>query len=266
MKLFLVIYSKSYTKLGERMRRRIHVKKKWVIQSRLKLLFITMFFLFVSVFLVLHFISKRITPGLMEYAELHARKLVTLLINSAVTESIGEDLEADSLFLITKDSNGEIRSIDLDPVKVNRLLSNTTNSIQVNLYHIEKGEVEKLSLMDDVLRDYDPEDLKKGIIGNIPTGVIFKNALLSNLGPKFPIRLKIIGDIITNVYTKVTNYGINNAVVEVSIKVDVKIQAILPFSSKMVEVTSDIPLTIKLLQGSVPSYYFGNKAVVPNEP
>lgn len=257
MKLFLVIYSKSYTKLGERMKRRVHIRKKWVIQSKCKVLFVTAIFLLVAIFFTLHFISKRITPGLMEYAELHARKLVTLLINSAITESIGEDLEAESLFLITKDSNGEIRSIDLDPIKVNRLLSNTTNSIQMNLHYIEKGEVEKLSLMDDVLRDYDPNDLKKGIIGNIPTGVVFRNALLSNLGPKFPIRLKIIGDIITNVYTKVTNYGINNAVVEVSIKVDVKAQAILPFSSKVVDITSDIPLTIKLLQGGVPSYYFG---------
>ncbi len=257
MKLFLVIYSKSYTKLGERMKRRVHIRKKWVIQSKCKVLFVTAIFLLVAIFFTLHFISKRITPGLMEYAELHARKLVTLLINSAITESIGEDLEAESLFLITKDSNGEIRSIDLDPIKVNRLLSNTTNSIQMNLHYIEKGEVEKLSLMDDVLRDYDPNDLKKGIIGNIPTGIVFRNALLSNLGPKFPIRLKIIGDIITNVYTKVTNYGINNAVVEVSIKVDVKAQAILPFSSKVVDITSDIPLTIKLLQGGVPSYYFG---------
>lgn len=257
MKLFLAIYSKSYTKLGERMKRRVHIRKKWVIQSKCKVLFVTAIFLLVAIFFTLHFISKRITPGLMEYAELHARKLVTLLINSAITESIGEDLEVESLFLITKDSNGEIRSIDLDPIKVNRLLSNTTNSIQMNLHYIEKGEVEKLSLMDDVLRDYDPNDLKKGIIGNIPTGVVFRNALLSNLGPKFPIRLKIIGDIITNVYTKVTNYGINNAVVEVSIKVDVKAQAILPFSSKVVDITSDIPLTIKLLQGGVPSYYFG---------
>lgn len=225
------------------------------------ILIISFLFLFISVIISLHFISSRITPGLMEYAEIQAKKFVTLLINSAVTESIGEDLEANSLFLITKDSNGEIRSIDLDPIKVNRLLSNTTNSIQVNLQHIEKGEVDKLTLMDEALKDYDPNDLKKGVIGNIPTGVIFKNALLSNLGPKFPIRLKIMGDIITNIKTKVTNYGINNAVIEVSIQVDVTTQAILPFSSKVLNVSSDIPLTIKLMQGNVPSYYFGDKVL-----
>ena len=145
-------------------------------------------------------------------------------------------------------------------MRVNRLLSNTTNSIQVNLRYIESGEPEKLILMDEALSEYNVDDLKKGIIGNIPTGVIFNNALLANLGPKLPIRIKIMGDIISNVYTKVTNYGINNAVVEVSIKVDVTAQAILPFSSKVIQVTSDIPLTIKLMQGTVPSYYFGNSA------
>lgn len=245
------------------MRRKVHLRKKRIIFNKRKsnILILSLLSLFISVILLLQFISSRITPGLMEYAEIQAKKFVTLLINSAVTESIGEDLEADSLFLITKDSNGEIRSIDLDPVKVNRLLSNTTNSIQVNLQHIEKGEVDKLTLMDDALRDYDPNDLKKGVIGNIPTGVIFKNALLSNLGPKFPIRLKIMGDIITNIKTKVTNYGINNAVIEVSIQVDVTTQAILPFSSKVIKVSSDIPLTIKLMQGNVPSYYFGDKVL-----
>lgn len=263
MKLFLGIYSYSYHRLGESMRRRIHLRKKIIIFNKRKsnILIFSFLFLFISIILSLHFISSRISPGLMEYAEIQAKKFVTLLINSAVTESIGEDLEADSLFLITKDPNGEIRSIDLDPVKVNRLLSNTTNSIQVNLHYIEKGEVDKLTLMDDTLKDYDPNDLKKGIIGNIPTGVIFKNALLSNLGPKFPIRLKIMGDIITNIKTKVTNYGINNAVIEVSIQVDVTTQAILPFSSKVIKVSSDIPLTIKLMQGNVPSYYFGDKVL-----
>ena len=261
MKLFLGIYSYSYHKLGGNMRRKVHLRKKRIIFNKSNILIFSLLFLFISVILVLQFISSRITPGLMEYAEIQAKKFVTLLINSAVTESIGEDLDADSLFLITKDSNGEIRSIDLDPVKVNRLLSNTTNSVQVNLQHIERGEIDKLTLMDDTLRDYDPNDLKKGVIGNIPTGVIFKNALLSNLGPKFPIRLKIMGDIITNIKTKVTNYGINNAVIEVSIQVDVTTQAILPFSSKVIKVSSDIPLTIKLMQGDVPSYYFGDKVL-----
>lgn len=245
------------------MKRKIHLRKKIIVFHKRKsnILLFSLLFLFISIILSLYFISARITPGLMEYAELQAKKFVTLLINSAVTESIGEDLEADSLFLITKDVNGEIRSIDLDPIKVNRLLSNTTNSIQVNLQHIERGEVDKLTLMDDVLKDYNPNDLKKGVIGNIPTGVIFHNALLSNLGPKFPIRIKIMGDIITNIKTKVTNYGINNAVVEVSIQVDVNTQAILPFSSKVIKVSSDIPLTIKLIQGNVPSYYFGDKVL-----
>lgn len=247
----------------------MHIRKKRLIFPKINKWIIVIFLLFVSTILSLQFISKKISPGLMEYAEIQSKKLVTLFINSAITEAIGEDLEADSLFLITKDSNGEIRSIDLDPVKVNKLLSNTTNSIQVNLRHVEKGEPEKLMLMDNALAEYDPKDLKKGIIGNIPTGVIFNNALLSNLGPKFPIRLKIVGDIITNVYTKVTNYGLNNAVVEVSIKVDVSVKTILPFSSKTVKVSSDIPLAIKLMQGGVPSYYFGNNSggtlVVPNE-
>ncbi len=248
------------------MRKKIHIRKKYIlfkkISKKSNKWIIIIISLFLCTCLTLHIISKKISPGLMEYAELQARKFVTILINSAVTESIGEDLNADSLFLITKDSNGEIRSIDLDPVKVNRLLSNTTNSIQVNLQYIERGEIDKLTLMDDILSGYDSSDLKRGIIGSIPTGVIFDNALLANLGPKFPIRLKFMGDIITNIKTKVTNYGINNAVVEVSIEVDMQTQAILPFSSKVIRVVSEIPIAIKLMQGDIPPYYFGSSNMI----
>lgn len=242
------------------MRKRARLRRK-----RRRLVSIgTKFVMFIIVFMVcligaLMFASQKITPGLMEYAELEARKLATILMNSAVTSNVLEKLDVESLFVMTKDSDGSIRSVDFNPVTVNSLLIQTTNNVQKNLKRIEKGDVDALELIDNSLLGYNEDQLRKGIIGNIPTGVLFHNALLANLGPKFPVRIKLIGDIESNVHTKVTNYGINNAVIEVSIHMEIKTQALLPFSSKSLLITSDIPVAVKLMQGSIPTYYFGGK-------
>lgn len=242
------------------MGRRAHIKKKRIIHVSFGTRFVIFLVLFIfCLILGLEFVSKRITPGLMEYAEVEAKKLATILMNSAVTLNVSDKLDVDNLFITTTDDEGNILSVDFNPVTVNALLIQTTNNVQKNLRYIEKGQIDKLVLVDDVLGDYNEDDLRNGVIANIPTGVLFRNVLLSNLGPKFPVRIKLIGDIISNVHTKVSHYGINNAVLEVSIHMSITTQALLPFSSKSLNITSDIPIAIKLMQGDIPSYYFGGK-------
>ena len=91
------------------------------------------------------------------------------------------------------------------------------------------------------------------------------------MGPKIPVKLSLIGDIVSNVNTKVTNYGINNALIEVSIYVQVESRVILPFITDTVIVETEIPVAMKLVQGIVPDYLLGgltNSSVpikVPNE-
>ena len=98
-------------------------------------------------------------------------------------------------------------------------------------------------------------DLKKGIITKIPLGVITGNSLLSNLGPTIPIRLHYVGDVNSNITTEITPYGINNAMVKIGVNLQVTAQIILPFSTEKMALECDIPLSIKMIQGSVPNYY-----------
>ena len=65
------------------------------------------------------------------------------------------------------------------------------------------------------------EKLKSGIIYQVPTGIIFNNGLLSNIGPKIPVKLSLIGDVTIDIKTTIKDYGINNAVIQVSINVKV---------------------------------------------
>ena len=97
--------------------------------------------------------------------------------------------------------------------------------------------------------------LKKGIIFEIPSGLVFENTFFSNLGPTIPIKLNLVGDIISEVTTKVTNYGINNALIEVRICIKLTEQVILPLATNRIEIESSVPVALKLIQGTVPNYY-----------
>lgn len=248
----------AYLFIGGIMRRRIRVKKKIYIGRLLtshKIIVTIILFLIVLCF-SFKWIHKKAFPLFSTFGEMETTKLANIIINKAISKQLVENASIEDMFIITRDSNDEIKTIDFNPVIVNKFLSTTTSSIQLSLKSIEEGNVDFLELPDDVLIDYDKEKLKRGIIYEIPSGVIFGNSFLSNLGPKIPVRFHLMGDISSNVGTKITNYGINNAMIEVNLNINLTVMSILPFISKKVKINNSVPLSIKMVEGNIPNYYF----------
>lgn len=200
-------------------------------------------------------LNKKVNPILMDYAKEESYKLATLVINDAISKKVVEELTLDNLFLITKDGNGEIVSIDFNSIIVNKVLTTTTTAVEKSLKYIEQGRIAELDLSDNIVVEYNDKLAKKGIFYEIPLGVVLNNSFLSNLGPKIPVKMSLIGSIISGVETKVTNYGINNALIEVFVHLQISLQVILPFSSESVQVETNIPIAIKIVQGKIPEYY-----------
>lgn len=238
------------------MSRRIKLRgKKRLKFSKPKLIIIVLILLIFSIMMALKFINLKVNPVLFDFAELESRKLASIIINNAISKNVTQNIDINELFLITRDDNGDIKTIDFNPITVNKILTETTNSVQVNLKYIEQGKVELLDLSTNSLIDYDIDKLKQGIIYEIPSGVIFGNSFLSNIGPKIPVKFSLVGDIVSYINTKITNYGINNALIEVNIILELSEQVILPFVTNKIEIKSSIPVALKLIQGSVPDYY-----------
>ena len=235
-----------------RLKRKVYLFKK---NSKSKILIIVLIGLMICVWISLKFINSKVSPILFDYAELESRKLASIVINNAIAKNVTENIDIDELFIITRDSENEIKTIDFNPITVNKILTKVTKSVQINLKYIEQGKVDLLDLETDELIDYDINKLKEGIIYEIPSGVIFGNSFLANIGPKIPVKFSLVGDIISYINTKVTDYGINNAVVEINIVLELKEQVILPFTTSKISIETSIPVAIKLIQGSVPNYY-----------
>jgi len=213
-----------------------------------------MLFFLIAVCSIFSIINKKVSPVLLNYAELEAKRLASVIINSAINKEVSKNINLDKLFIIAKDSKGEIITIDFNPIEVNQILVATTELIQNSLKKLEDGDVNGLDLPSSNYLSSD-KSLKKGIIFEIPSGLIFDNAFFNNLGPKIPVKLNLVGDVISEVTTNVTNYGINNALIEIKINLKLTEQVILPIATSKMEIDLSVPLALKIIQGTVPNYY-----------
>lgn len=213
------------------------MKRKW-----LKLL-ITFILLIIFTFIILVFLSNKVIPFYMNYSEAEMKRVVTTVINKSVTEEVTNQLEVDSLFVLKKENDNTI-IVDFDPVIVNRVMSKISDVVYNNLKLISKKD--KLTL-----EKYNIDES----YFYIPSGIIFNTTMLNNIGPRIPINLEIISSVNPNLKTEVTEYGINNSLIEVYINVIVDVKMILPMYSNTMQIVVVLPLAVKLIQGEVPKYY-----------
>ena len=238
------------------MKRKIHLKRRK--KSRLKkkdIFFFILIFLIIFVYGFIRIVSHHVTPILLETAEFEINKFSTIMINKAISQVLEDKINTEEIFNTVKSSDGTIQTIDFNPIVVNQILNVATTVVQNNLKLLEEGNLDAIGIYDMDLPEDRIENLEKGIITKIPIGVLSKNTLLNNLGPKIPIRIHYIGDVNSNITTKITQYGINNAMVEVGVHLEMTAQIILPFVTEKKVLECNIPLAIKIIQGTVPEYY-----------
>ena len=190
----------------------------------------------------------------MAYAESETRKLTILVINKAITKQMS-DSWANDIFNVVYNDKGEIILIDFNSQNTAKILSTMTSLIELNLRAIEEGKIDMLELPNNSLESYDMDLLEKGIITYIPFGIATGSSLLYNLGPKIPVKLSLLGDVITGFSTDVTEYGINNALIKLMIDVKVDTRIILPIISEEITINANIPIAMKVVQGKIPDYY-----------
>ncbi len=236
----------------------MRLRKKIIIHFKKKDMFVIIFSLvFLCVFLIFYLLNKYITPILLDYAEIETTKLSTLIINKAVDSHVNNNVNISDLVDTTLNSNNEIVSVDFDTNLVNKILVSINDSIQANLKYLEEGKLEKLNID----TNYESEKIDSGIVYQIPFGVISDIPMLADIGPKIPVKTTLIGSVFSNVKVEATEYGINSALLKVYIEVTVTEQVILPFLSKRIDISLDIPIFVKVINGSIPEVYGGMYSV-----
>lgn len=218
----------------------------------------TIILIIITTIIIMSKVKNTITPVLYKYAEIETKKFSNYIINQAISKNITKNVTNDELFIIKENSEGEIKTIDFNTIKINKYLTKTTKTIEEDLKNIEKGNIYKLDNIDDISKKYNKNNLKKGIIFFISSGIIFNNPIFSNLGPKIPIKISLTGDVISYISANVEDYGINNSIIKVYINLEITESIIMPFSSKDIKMKAQVPIGIKMITGKIPDFYYGN--------
>lgn len=226
--------------------------------TKLKMMF-KKFYLLICIFLIifsiifLNILDKKAMPIIINYATVQTKKVGIEVLRNTGTHEVNEFLKNKKVFEIKENSNNEIESIDFDTTVINDALIIVAKNVRKRLKEVENGE----NLPSEMYSEFLSKNLKKGIIYEIPAGIIFENSFLSNVGPKIPVKIKYSGNVGLDIKTRVKEYGINNALIEIYIYVEVTQRTILPFQSKDIKLISEIPIVMKVVKGTVPNYISG---------
>ena len=208
--------------------RKIFLKRNIII-------LLLLFTIFIYIYSIL---SKNLNHYYLNYSENEASRIITNSISKAVNDQVLKEIKNNDLYTIVKNKNEEIEMIDYNSYIVNIFLRDVTNNIIKELAK-EENNTNEASFY-------------------IPMGSIFQNPVLNNRGPKIPVRMELVGSVITGIDSKVKNYGINNSLIEIYVHIEVKERVILPVTAKDITIVNDIPISYRIIKGNIPSYYSGN--------
>ena len=143
-----------------------------------------------------------------------------------------------------------ILDVDFDLEKSYKTIDLITETLTKNINDLEKSKI--------YLNNPNLEASDQGLILKLPLFIYSPYALLSNLGPQIYMKVNFIGTLLTNIKTKITNYGMNNALIEIYATVEMTQELISPVVKNNQKITYDVLLASKIINGRVPELYGGS--------
>ena len=98
---------------------------------------------------------------------------------------------------------------------------------------------------------------KKGMALKLPFLSGSSSVFLANLGPNIYVPVNFVGSVLTNIKTKITDYGINNALVEIYVTIALQTDLISPVSEKTKKIDYDVLIASTVVNGRIPNVYGG---------
>lgn len=208
--------------------------KNWNEKTKRRLTMTIILTVLLSFFVTYVFI-KNLSSNLTTYIAKSVKKQNTIFLKDAFIKSSGEGIDIDQLIKVVKNSKEEITEVDFDMQNCTLLLS----SITANL--------------NEQLMSYNT----LGYRLDIPVGLLSKNPVLANIGPKVPIKVELQDVALGNVRTTVKPFGINSAMIEVYLDVFIRTTVLYPFET--IESDSEFSSLIasKVISGTVPNFFGG---------
>lgn len=180
--------------------------------------------------IMLNLFAKKTQNLLVKYANNQTNIKMNNVIDNTIRNILTLE-EYNNIIEIEKNEKEEITNINFNNSKINKILTKSSDKI-MSLINKNNEKIYK-----------------------IPFGLISDNHLIQNFGPNIPYAVNILGTLNNNTYINIKEYGINNSIIEVILKVEIEYQIMLAFTKETKKMSKEIILESKIIQGNIPSYY-----------
>ncbi len=209
------------------------IRKRKRLKLKTKILIIISLIISLTYFFM-HYYLNSINPRIVEVANQKVNQTYRYFLSSNVSYDLLKNLDLEDLLIINKNAEGEILNVDFDLDRSYKILDIVTNELTRDITNLENNSSFYLELP---------------LLSNS------KYALLSNLGPKIYVQVNMMSNLLTNLETKITNYGINNALAEIYITIELDYELLSPIIKTMDAINYDVLISSKILNGRVPAIY-----------
>ncbi len=189
-------------------------------------IFFTLFFLIFIIWLVF----TKLQPSFIEYAKVYSNNIANEVVNSAVDDVFVKE-EYQSLAQIMENSSENIKAIETDTAKINRLKSAIIQSMQKNI------------------------DLHKSDTVYVPLGSCSNLYFLAGLGPKVPIRIYPVSIVNADFKESFDSVGINQVKHKLYLDVSMKMSFVGMMFAQADTVETSVLLNETIIVGDTPIYY-----------
>ena len=221
-------------------------KRKIVKISKVYLGVVTLIF-FLTI-LLFNIYSRVASDNLIEVSFIKLNEFM----ESFLSNNINYDLLKDDVMkdiIVIKNKDGEILYVTYDMDQAYFALEVVTQELESAISELEHGE-NNINLKNIISG-------KNGIALKMPMFINSKDMFLSNLGPSIYVPINFVGSVLTNIKTKITDYGINNALVEIYVTVVLDTNLISPVVEKSNKIDYDVLVASTVVNGRVPEVYGG---------
>jgi len=189
-------------------------------------IFFTLFFLIFIIWLVF----TKLQPSFIEYAKVYSNNIANEVVNSAVDDVFVKE-EYQSLAQVMENSSENIKAIETDTAKINRLKSAIIQSMQKNI------------------------DSHKSDTVYVPLGSCSNLYFLAGLGPKVPIRIYPVSIVNADFKESFDSVGINQVKHKLYLDVSMRMSFVGMMFAQADTVETSVLLNETIIVGDTPTYY-----------
>lgn len=212
------------------------------------LICIIVFLIFIN--LPLYYLYHTLIPPLKEYGKMEVERLNQLIVTHS---KFTNEKQYQDMIIIERNNENEITLIDFDMIKANSLANDIVLDIENTYSLIEEG---KYKAKDDSYYERRVEEVSEsGIVSKVSIATLLDMPLLASLTPQLSIQYKHLASVSSNIIKDIKNYGLNHVMIELSIKVSLKLRMVYPFFEQYHVHNVEIPILLEIVEGQVPIVY-----------